>query len=122
NLMNEYRERVVSYLLDGYQRGLTPNPDVMCNREIKFGLFRQWAKDHDFDAVATGHYAQRLPLQAAIAAAPAVRSSAAILPGGSPSAATAVAPAQRSAASATQSALLEGADPNKDLAYLQAQL
>ncbi len=59
NLMQEYRERVVSYLLDGYQRGLTPNPDVMCNREIKFGLFRQWARDHGFDAVATGHYAQR---------------------------------------------------------------
>jgi len=122
NLMNEYRERVVSYLLDGYQRGLTPNPDVMCNREIKFGLFRQWAKDHDFDAVATGHYAQRLPLQAAIAAAPAVRSSAAILPGGSPSAATAVAPSERSAATATQYALLEGADPNKDQSYFLALL
>ncbi|HEX2099325.1 MAG TPA: tRNA 2-thiouridine(34) synthase MnmA, partial [Candidatus Synoicihabitans sp.] len=44
NLMHEYREKVVAYLLDGYQRGLTPNPDVMCNREIKFGLFRQWAR------------------------------------------------------------------------------
>jgi len=62
NLMEEYRERVVSYLLDGYQRGLTPNPDVMCNRDIKFGVFRQWATDHGFDAVATGHYAQRRAL------------------------------------------------------------
>jgi tRNA-uridine 2-sulfurtransferase len=60
NLMREYRERVVAYLLDSYQRGLTPNPDVMCNREIKFGLFRQWARDHGFTAVATGHYAQRV--------------------------------------------------------------
>lgn len=60
NLMQEYRERVVAYLLDGYARGLTPNPDIMCNREIKFGVFRAWARDHGFGAVATGHYAQRV--------------------------------------------------------------
>jgi tRNA-specific 2-thiouridylase len=59
NLMREYRSRIVDYLLDGYARGLTPNPDIMCNREIKFGVFRAWAKDHGFDAVATGHYARR---------------------------------------------------------------
>src|SRR5688500_3365781 len=60
NLMREYRERIVDYLLDGYARGLTPNPDIMCNREIKFGVFRAWAKDHGFDSVATGHYARRI--------------------------------------------------------------
>ncbi|MFT3831582.1 MAG: tRNA 2-thiouridine(34) synthase MnmA [Opitutaceae bacterium] len=60
NLMHEYRSRIVDYLLDGYRRGLTPNPDVMCNREIKFGVFLQWARDHGFDAVATGHYARRV--------------------------------------------------------------
>lgn len=60
NLMQEYRDRIVQYLLEGYARGLTPNPDVMCNREIKFGVFRQWAKDHGFDFVATGHYARRV--------------------------------------------------------------
>jgi tRNA-specific 2-thiouridylase len=59
NLMHDYRERIVDYLLDGYRRGLTPNPDIMCNREIKFGVFRAWAKDHGFSAVATGHYARR---------------------------------------------------------------
>lgn len=59
NLMEDYRDRVVAYLLDGYKSGLTPNPDIMCNREIKFGVFRQWARDHGFDAVATGHYARR---------------------------------------------------------------
>jgi tRNA-uridine 2-sulfurtransferase len=58
NLMAEYRERVVAYLLEGYAAGRTPNPDVMCNREIKFGVFRQWAREHGFDAVATGHYAR----------------------------------------------------------------
>ena len=58
NLMRDYRERVVQYLLDGYARGLTPNPDVMCNREIKFGVFRDWARAHGYGAVATGHYAR----------------------------------------------------------------
>jgi tRNA-specific 2-thiouridylase len=62
NLMEEYREKVVSYLLDEYTRGLTPNPDVMCNREIKFGVLRQWAREHGFAAIATGHYARRAPL------------------------------------------------------------
>ena len=60
NLMRDYRERVVQYLLDGYARGLTPNPDIMCNREIKFGVFLAWAREHGFSAVATGHYARRV--------------------------------------------------------------
>ena len=59
NLMQEYRTKIVDYLLAGYAGGLTPNPDIMCNREIKFGIFRAWAKDHGFGAVATGHYARR---------------------------------------------------------------
>lgn len=58
NLMREYRERVVEYLLRGYESGITPNPDVMCNREMKFGVFMEWAMEHGFDAVATGHYAR----------------------------------------------------------------
>jgi tRNA-specific 2-thiouridylase len=58
NLMNDYRSRVVEYLLAGYQNGITPNPDVMCNREIKFGVFLDYAKEHGFSAVATGHYAR----------------------------------------------------------------
>ncbi len=59
NLMQDYRAKIVEYLLAGYAQGLTPNPDVRCNREIKFGVFRAWARDHGFEAVATGHYAQR---------------------------------------------------------------
>ena len=58
NLMQEYRDRVVKYLLEGYQQGITPNPDVMCNREMKFGVLWEWARDHGFDAIATGHYAR----------------------------------------------------------------
>jgi tRNA-specific 2-thiouridylase len=57
NLMRYYRERIVDYLLEGYRSGVTPNPDVMCNREIKFGVFLRYAQDQGFDAVATGHYA-----------------------------------------------------------------
>jgi tRNA-specific 2-thiouridylase len=49
---------VVQYLLDGYRSGLTPNPDTMCNREIKFGVLRAWALERGFSAVATGHYAR----------------------------------------------------------------
>ncbi len=60
NLMQDYRRLVVDYLLDGYQRGLTPNPDVMCNREMKFGVFLRYAQAEGFAAVATGHYAQRV--------------------------------------------------------------
>ena len=60
NLMADYRHLVVDYLLDGYQRGLTPNPDVMCNREMKFGVFAKYAKAQGFTAVATGHYARRI--------------------------------------------------------------
>jgi tRNA-specific 2-thiouridylase len=58
NLMNDYRSRIVEYLLAGYQDGITPNPDVMCNREIKFGVFLDYALAHGFDHVATGHYAR----------------------------------------------------------------
>lgn len=59
NLMREYRERVVKYLLQGYQDGITPNPDVMCNREMKFGVLWDWAQSQGFEAIATGHYARK---------------------------------------------------------------
>jgi len=52
----EYKKRVVEYMVDGYRSGITPNPDVMCNREIKFGLFLERALAAGADYVATGHY------------------------------------------------------------------
>ncbi len=52
----EYKCRVVEYMVDGYRSGITPNPDVMCNREIKFGIFLQKALAAGVDYVATGHY------------------------------------------------------------------
>ena len=53
NLVNEYREHVVNYLVKGYQQGITPNPDIMCNREMKFGIFQRYALDQGFDAMQT---------------------------------------------------------------------
>jgi len=52
----EYRDRVVEYMVDGYRKGITPNPDVVCNQEIKFGLFYKRAMSLGADFVATGHY------------------------------------------------------------------
>jgi tRNA-specific 2-thiouridylase len=53
-----YRRQVVDELFHGYQAGVTPNPDVLCNEAIKFGLFFEAAKSRGFDAIATGHYAR----------------------------------------------------------------
>ena len=98
NLMEDYRRLVVDYLLDGYQRGLTPNPDVMCNREMKFGVFAAYARREGFAAVATGHYARR-------------ESVAGVADSGA-------APASP----ATTFRLLEGLDKNKDQSYFLALL
>jgi len=57
NLIDEYKKRVVDYMLTGYKKGITPNPDVMCNKEIKFGLFFEKAMELGADYIATGHYA-----------------------------------------------------------------
>jgi len=56
DLEKEYKDKVVEYMVGGYRRGLTPNPDVMCNKEIKFGLFLEKALVLGADYVATGHY------------------------------------------------------------------
>ena len=58
NFSKEYMDRVFSYFLDEYKKGRTPNPDVLCNREIKFGPFLEYAKQLGADYIATGHYAQ----------------------------------------------------------------
>ena len=58
NYAKEYYERVFTYFLDEYKKGRTPNPDVLCNREIKFGPFLEKAKALGADMIATGHYAK----------------------------------------------------------------
>ena len=56
NFSKQYYDRVFKYFLDEYRAGRTPNPDVLCNREIKFGPFREYALSMGADFVATGHY------------------------------------------------------------------
>lgn len=58
DLEQEYKQGVADYMIAEYQSGRTPNPDVMCNREVKFGGFLKWALAQGADYVATGHYAQ----------------------------------------------------------------
>lgn len=53
-----YKERIVDYMFDEYQKGRTPNPDVLCNREVKFDVFMKTALSLGADKVATGHYAR----------------------------------------------------------------
>lgn len=59
DLSREYRQRVVDYMFDEYAKGRTPNPDVLCNREIKFDAFLQAAEKLGADYVATGHYCRK---------------------------------------------------------------
>ena len=101
NLMDDYRRLVVDYLLDGYQRGLTPNPDVMCNSRVKFGVFAAYARAEGFTALATGHYARR------------VRGS---------SISTSTAGGGVETATHPDDQLLEGFDKNKDQSYFLALL
>ncbi len=55
---DEYESKVLNYMYEGYQKGITPNPDVMCNSEVKFRVFLDEALESGFDMVATGHYAR----------------------------------------------------------------
>ena len=55
---NEYKHKVVNYMIEEYARGRTPNPDIMCNQEVKFRLFLDAALEDGADLIATGHYAR----------------------------------------------------------------
>jgi len=59
DLEHEYKEGVADYMIREYKAGRTPNPDVMCNREVKFGGFLKWALSKGADYIATGHYVDR---------------------------------------------------------------
>ena len=80
NFAEEYRDRVFDYFLAEYRSGRTPNPDILCNREIKFGVFREYAKRLGGELLATGHYARTADVDG-------------------------------------ETALLKGADPDKDQSY-----
>ena len=98
DLSKEYRKRVVDYMFDEYSKGRTPNPDVLCNREIKFDAFLRIAEKYGADMVATGHYC---------------RKERALDDNGMPIFDSEGKPVFR---------LLEGADPNKDQSYFLCQL
>lgn len=97
DLSNEYRQRVVDYMFNEYSAGRTPNPDVLCNREIKFDAFLKAAEKLGADMVATGHYCRRTPLLDA--------EGKQVVIDGQP-----------------QWRILEGVDPNKDQSYFLCQL
>ncbi|HYC86150.1 MAG TPA: tRNA 2-thiouridine(34) synthase MnmA [Chryseosolibacter sp.] len=63
DLSAQYKERIVDYMFSEYQRGRTPNPDVLCNREIKFDIFLNAALRLGADFVATGHYARKAEMR-----------------------------------------------------------
>ena len=97
DLSQQYRQRVVDYMFDEYGRGRTPNPDVLCNREIKFDAFLRVAEKYGADFVATGHYCRK----------------EAVLQDGQPVLDAEERPLFR---------LREGTDPNKDQTYFLCQL
>lgn len=105
NYEREYAEQVFEEFVADYQRGLTPNPDILCNREIKFKVLFDQAMRLGADYLATGHYAQLLPL-----ASLKKRSSLDLLP------------ASLSGDLEQQSTLAKGLDPNKDQSYFLYQV
>jgi len=114
NLMKDYRERIVKYLLSGYESGITPNPDVMCNREMKFGVLWHWAQEQGFEAIATGHYARSVP------------GSQFLVPGSQATNEVFPSLASRNqeprAKNQETRTILRGADPNKDQTYFLAMM
>ena len=97
DLSKEYRQRVVNYMFDEYSKGRTPNPDVLCNREIKFAAFLDAARKLGADMVATGHYCRKDEARDA--------EGNVLVRNGKP-----------------VYRILAGADPNKDQSYFLCQL
>ena len=98
DLSKEYKKRVVDYMFDEYSRGRTPNPDVLCNREIKFDAFLSVARKMGADMVATGHYCRKVQ---------ATGPDGELL---------------TDAKGQPVWSILEGSDPNKDQSYFLCQL
>ena len=119
DLSKQYRQRVVDYMFDEYARGRTPNPDVLCNREIKFDAFLAAAKRMGADMVATGHYCR----VEALGPQPSALGKG---PSGVPQGKLAAGIARPEEANAGGQAplyrILEGVDPGKDQSYFLCQL
>ena len=112
-----YREKVVEYMLSEFRAGNTPNPDIMCNQEIKFKLFYEKAMKEGADFIATGHYARvrwSLTLDSCLGARPTVPSPRAA--GANPRLARLRTPL-RQESNATSPQLVRAVDENKDQTY-----
>ena len=107
DLSKEYRQRVVDYMFDEYEKGRTPNPDVLCNREIKFDAFLKCAKKLGADMVATGHYCRKVTES---------------LSGNKADGQCGVSDGQGEQSVQVVHRILAGADPNKDQSYFLCQL
>ena len=112
DLSKQYKERIVDYMFAEYQRGRTPNPDVLCNREIKFDVFLDIALSLGADYVATGHYCRKETVTSA--------GSATLLAKNVPRSAALVEGTELVELPTYQ--LLAGADANKDQSYFLCQL
>lgn len=95
DLSEQYKERIVDYMFREYEMGRTPNPDVLCNREIKFDVFLKIALELGADYVATGHYCRKDTIEVPFNSAQGTK---------------------------TIHRLLSGKDPNKDQSYFLCQL
>lgn len=95
DLSEQYKERIVNYMFREYEMGRTPNPDVLCNREIKFDVFLKIALELGADYVATGHYCRKDTIEV---------------------------PSDSALGAKTIHRLLSGKDPNKDQSYFLCQL
>ena len=113
DLSKAYRERVVDYMFDEYAKGRTPNPDVLCNREIKFAAFWETAKKLGADMVATGHYCRKDTLKEANGNEVLVAKTWGLNSDGKPADGSELTPIYR---------IFEGSDPNKDQSYFLCQL
>ena len=109
DLSKEYRQRVVDYMFDEYEKGRTPNPDVLCNREIKFDAFLKCAKKLGADMVATGHYCRKVTENIRISQI-------------SDSEGVACLDGEDRSEMIEVHRILAGADPNKDQSYFLCQL
>lgn len=113
DLSKAYRERVVDYMFDEYAKGRTPNPDVLCNREIKFAAFWETAKKLGADMVATGHYCRKDTLKDANGNEVLVAKTWGLNSDGKPADGSELTPIYR---------IFEGSDHNKDQSYFLCQL
>ena len=62
DLEQEYKDKILKYFIESYRKGETPNPDILCNKFIKFGAFLKYAEEKGADFIATGHYARNISL------------------------------------------------------------